>query len=120
MCAMSFPRIAIALAIFAAGCSPQPRIRSQATPGTDFSKYRTYAIKPGNVAYPGASEAQRAQIEQRIQEAVARELEARGLTPQPDDPELIVTYTAGAQQQQKTTGAVERPAEGVDIRGPSG
>jgi hypothetical protein len=120
MAAMPFLRIAPLLAILATGCAPQPRIRTQVTPGTDFSKYHTYAIRPGNVVYPGASDGQRAEVEKRIQDAIARELESRGLIPQPDDPELIVTYTAGAQQQQKTAGAVDRPAEGVDIRGPSG
>ena len=121
MAAMPFLRIAPLLAILATGCAQQPRIRTQVTPGTDFSKYHTYAIRPGNVVYPGASEAQRAEVEKRIQDAIARELESRGLIPQPDDPELIVTYTAGAQQQQqKTTGAVDRPADGVDVRGPSG
>jgi hypothetical protein len=107
------------IATVLSGCAQQPQIKAQLTPGTDFSRYHTYAIKPGNVVYPGASEAQRAEIEKRVQDAVARELEARGLSPQPDEPELIVTYTAGAQQQ-KTSNTRVHAAEGVDIRGPSG
>jgi hypothetical protein len=55
-------------------------------PGADVTRYQTYAIRPGNVAYPGAPEAQRAEIERRIQHAVAAELEGRGLEPQPEGP----------------------------------
>ena len=105
------------------GCS-QTHVTSQATAGTDFTKYQTYAIKPGNVAYPGASDAQRQEIERRIQEAVALQLEGRGLTPQPEGPELIVTYTAGARAADgpwSGGGSPEvRAPVGVDVRGDGG
>src|SRR5687767_15080 len=79
------------------GCAWQSPVKVQPTPGTDFSKYHTYAIRPGNVVYPGASEAERAQIEQVVQDAVGTVLESRGLAPQPDEPDLVVTYTLGAR-----------------------
>ena len=103
----------------AAGCSRQPRVTSTATPGTDFSRYRTYAIKPGNVVYPGAPPEQRDAITKRIQDALAAELEARGLEPQPEEPDLVVTYTAGARQAGGGAEMVRAPA-GVDVRGPAG
>src|SRR5688572_10530313 len=103
----------------AAGCSKQPRVTSTATPGTDFSRYRTYAIRPGNVVYPGASTERRDAIVQMIQDAVAAELEARGLQPQPDEPDLVVTYTAGARQAGGAADVGRAPA-GVNLRGPGG
>lgn len=106
------------------GCAPQPVVKARVVGGADFARYRTYAIKPGNVVYPGAPPEQRAEIEQRIQDAVAVELEARGLTPQPEEPDVIVTYTAGAQQAggaAAAAGADEaRAPVGVDVRGPAG
>src|SRR4051794_37120560 len=125
---MALPRCASILLMtvlgLAAGCAQQPRVRTSATAVVDFSRYKTYAIKPGNVVYPGASEAQRKEIDQRIQDAIAAELEGRGLVPQPDQPDVIVTYTAGAQQTAGG-GPWDKPGarapEGVDVRGgPSG
>src|SRR3990170_172784 len=72
--AQGIPVLVLVLAAAAAGCSRQPRVTSTATPGTDFGKYRTYAIKPGNVAYPGAPPEQRDAIAHRIQDALAAEL----------------------------------------------
>ena len=103
----------------AAGCAKQPRVTSTVTPGTDFSRYRTYAIRPGNVVYPGASAEKRDAIVQLIQDAVAAELEARGLQPQPDEPDLVVTYTAGARQMGGGPDLGRAPA-GVNVRGPGG
>jgi hypothetical protein len=102
------------------GCAMEPRVTTQPTPGTDFSKYRTYAIKPGNIAYPGMAEAPRAEVARRIQDAIARSLESRGLAPQPDEPDLVVTYTAGARQAGGPTGRAGHAPTGVDIRGPGG
>ena len=88
---------ALLLAPLLAGCSPHAPLKVQPTAGTDFSKYQTYAIKPGNVVFPGASAAERARLERMVQDAVAARLEARGLVPQPDEPDLVVTYTVGAR-----------------------
>jgi hypothetical protein len=113
-----------ALLVLAAGCAQRPRVRTTITPGTDFSKYRTYAIKPGNIVYPGTSPESRRDLEQRIQGAVAAELEGRGLVPQPDQPDLIVTYTASAQQVNGGGSgggpSVAALPEGVDVRGGGG
>jgi hypothetical protein len=98
-----------------AGCSRQAPVKALATPGTDFSRYRTYAIKPGNVVYPGAPEEERRDVVQRVQDAVATELEGRGMEPQPDNPDLIVTYTVGANQREVDVGAKRAPV-GVDVR----
>lgn len=111
---------AVAVVLAACGCARAPAVRANAMAGAaEFQRYRTYAIRPGNVVYPGAPAAQRAEIERRIQDAVAAELEARGLTPQPDGPDVIVTYTAGAQQREAAEQGARAP-EGVDVRGPAG
>jgi hypothetical protein len=110
--------------VLAVGCAQKPRVRTTVTPGTDFSKYHTYAIKPGNIVYPGSSPDARKELEQRIQGAIAAELEGRSLVPQPDNPDLVVTYTASAQQVKTggTGGGPEGGAlpEGVDVRGGGG
>jgi hypothetical protein len=112
------------LVLLTAGCAHQPRVRTTVTPGTDFSKYHTYAIKPGNIVYPGSSPDARKELEQRIQGAVAAELEGRGLVPQPEQPDLVVTYTASAQTATATgtSGGSTGQAlpEGVDVRGGGG
>jgi hypothetical protein len=110
--------------VIAVGCAQKPRVRTTVTPGTDFSKYHTYAIKPGNIVYPGSSPDARKELEQRIQGAIAAELEGRSLVPQPDNPDLVVTYTASAQQVKTggTGGGPEGGAlpEGDDVRGGGG
>jgi hypothetical protein len=113
-----------AMMVLVGGCAHKPRVRTTVTPGTDFSKYHTYAIKPGNIVYPGSSLDARKELETRIQGAIAAELEGRTLVPQPDNPDLIVTYTASAQQVKTggTSGGPEGGAlpEGVDVRGGGG
>jgi hypothetical protein len=114
----------LALPVLAVGCAQKPRVRTTITPGTDFSKYHTYAIKPGNIVYPGSSPETRKDLEERIQGAIAAELEGRGVMPQPDNPDLVVTYTASAQQV-KAGGNSAGPEggalpEGVDVRGGGG
>jgi hypothetical protein len=105
--------------IVIAGCAQQPTVRAKATAGIDFSRYRTYAIRPGNIVYPGASEEQRTRIGERIQNTVGEELESRGLTAQPESPDLIVTYTASAQAVNPSEPAV-RAIQGGNTRGPGG
>jgi hypothetical protein len=117
---MSAAVILMVLASSNCGCERGPAVRARAVGGGDFARYRTYAIKPGNVIYPGAPAEQREEIERRIQDAVAAELEARGLTPQPDEPDLVVTYTAGAQRAGAGGGTPPRAPVGVDVRGPTG
>jgi hypothetical protein len=124
---MQLTRCAIALLAVMAltvGCAQKPRVRTTVTPGTDFTKYHTYAIKPGNIVYPGSSPEIRKELEERIQGSIAAELEGRALAPQPDNPDLIVTYTASAQQvnARGTSGGPEGGAlpEGVDVRGGGG
>lgn len=105
--------------IVLSGCAQQPTVRAKATAGIDFSKYHTYAIKPGNIVYPGASDEQRGSIAQRIQNAVGEELESRGLVLQRENPDLIVTYTASAQAVNQSDPAV-RAIQGGNIRGSGG
>ena len=116
--------LVLAFVLFITGCAQRPRVRTTVTPGTDFSKYHTYAIKPGNIVYPGSSPDSRKELAERIQGAIAAEVEGRGLVPQPDNPDLVVTYTASAQQVNAggPSGGPEGGAlpEGVDVRGGGG
>ena len=116
--------IMLGIALLTCGVAIAQDVKYNSMPGTDFSKYHTYAIKPGNIVYPGSSPDARKDLEQRIQGAVAAELEGRGLTPQPDEPDLIVSYTASAQQVNPGSpgGGPSGAAlpDGVDIRGGGG
>ena len=109
----------VALVVVVSGCSGNSPVKVHPTPGTDFSKYQTYAIRPGNVVYPGASEAERGGIEQLVQDTIGASLESRGLAPQPDEPDLVVTYTLGARATGGF-GSGARPPVGQDAREPSG
>lgn len=111
--------LAIILLTTVVGCSGHSAVKVQPTPGTDFSKYQTYAIKPGNVSYPGAAAAEREAIERIVQNTIAARLESQGLVPQPDAPDLVVTYTVGARNNSGPA-VTSRPPVGVDSRAPGG
>lgn len=58
----------------------------------DFLSFRTYSLREGTVAY-------RLEAEKLIQDAVRRELEARGLESSEDSPDLLVyTYVLADRQ----------------------
>ncbi len=86
-----------------AGCAGA-QVKTDADEDADFSRYRSYALQRGRVlsdeAAPNVSD--NPLLEERIQQAIARELARKGLEPtDPSRADLIATYTASARTRQE-------------------
>jgi hypothetical protein len=68
------------LAILLPACSTTPRVQTQAKPGTDYSRYRTFALMPlpitGSASDPGLM----LRVAEPARKAVVESLAAKGLT----------------------------------------
>jgi hypothetical protein len=96
---MKLTRLAtLALVVGALGCSTL-EINTDYAPGTDFSQYRTFTIKPGN-----ASKNQIAA--ERAVNALGAALEAKGFKRLPEGGDLTVYthFQTGEETQLNTTG----------------
>ncbi len=91
------------LALGLGACASGPAVRTDYQAATDFSSFHTFAISPGrivsqtSVADPAADSLGR----QRIEDALRRELTAKGLKESNTSPDLYVTYVAGARTRQE-------------------
>ncbi len=82
----------LGLALLAAGCSTLT-VSSDWDHAVDFSRYKTFGLREG-------TKAQNPIVQNRIDSAVMKTLESKGLTPS-DDPSLIVyTHTRVSQEKQ--------------------
>lgn len=70
---------------------------------TDFTNYHTYRILDGKLSrddsLPGAPE--NTIVKDRIRSAIDAQLQAKGLRPDPQSPDLLVGYVAGARTRQE-------------------
>jgi hypothetical protein len=96
--------IGLALAGVLAGCAaPAPDLRSDYDREVDFSQYRTYAFF--DRALLGATRADYStMLEQRIEEAIALEMEARGYT-RSETPDLRINYRVVTEEVQEVRSA---------------
>jgi len=96
---MKLSRIAtLALGVTLAACSTL-QVNTDYAPGTDFSKYKTFTLKPGAAARnPIAAE--------RFAQSLGNALAARGLKQVPDGGDLSVFahFTLGKETQLNTYG----------------
>ena len=87
------------------GCdsgSGGPKVTTDYAPNTNFAQYHTYAFQPGRIMTRfGANDTNNTLLNNRIQSAVAAALPQEGLTPTTQNPDLVVTYIAGAQNKQQ-------------------
>ncbi|MFL5347132.1 MAG: DUF4136 domain-containing protein [Hyalangium sp.] len=91
------------LALGLGACASGPTVRTDYQAATDFSAYHTFAIRPGRIVSqvsPPDSAAE-ATGRQRIEDAIRRDLTAKGLTENEASPDLYVTYVAGARTRQE-------------------
>jgi hypothetical protein len=71
----------------------------------DFGRYRTYALKEGKVVSElGYGEQRNTLVTNRIDEALVHQLAAKGLRAAPSEPDLVVTYVAGARTRRELEG----------------
>ncbi|GAB2613154.1 DUF4136 domain-containing protein [Novilysobacter erysipheiresistens] len=72
-----------------ASCALGPRVRTDADPAADFSRYATYAFyEPLAMEQSGYTN----YLSDRIKQSVRREMEARGYRFDPEDPDLLVNF----------------------------
>jgi hypothetical protein len=87
------------------GCATT-QVKTDYDPQANFSKYRTFAVQQGKVIpEPGTVAAAEAVpnslVQDRIDAALSQELEAKGMQPVKTNPDLIVTYAAGARTKEE-------------------
>ena len=79
----------LALAALRSACATGPRVRTDADPAADFTKYATYAFyEPLAMEQSGYT----TYLSDRIKTSVRREMEARGYRFDPEDPDLQVNF----------------------------
>ncbi len=86
------------------GCnsSDGPKVTTDYAPNTNFAQYHTYAFQPGRIMTKfGANDPNNTLLNNRIQAAVASALPEKGLNPTTQNPDLVITYIAGAQNKQQ-------------------
>ena len=90
--------------VLAAGCAaPKPDLRSDYDRTVDFSQYRTFGFfdpSQRGTTGPGYDTL----IDQRLEEAIAGEMEARGYT-RSDTPDLKINYSVVTQEVQEVRSA---------------
>lgn len=106
MISPSISRLVVLLGMLAlaAGCAaPKPDLRSDYDRKVDFSQYNTFGFfDPAQRTTTGP--AYDTLIDQRLEEAISREMEARGYT-RSDTPDLKINYSVVTQEVQEVRSA---------------
>ena len=97
-----------AAALVLAACASGPQVSSEADPGADFSRYRSFAFY-SPLAIEGEGYA--SITGERIKAAVRAQMEARGYAYDPQSPDLWVNVNAYLQEK---TDVVTMPDVGYD------
>lgn len=99
----------LSILLVAWGCAPV-RVTTEATPGTDFSRFRTYAQ---NVP----QDAGVASVRDRVELEIARQLEAKGYRPAPvQEADLVVTFRGDRVSKTRTQDAGDPDANYYVVR----
>jgi len=72
--------LALGLAILLPGCSTTPKVHTQAQPGADFARYRTFALMPMPATGPASDPGLMLRIAEPARRAVVEALTGRGFT----------------------------------------
>jgi hypothetical protein len=100
---MPFPRSAVAplsVALVLGACAgPSAEVSSKASPTADFRTFKTYAFLPADRMDDEGSQMRDPVTRRNIEAAIARELQAKGLSPAGSEtPSLLVAYFADVYQ----------------------
>jgi hypothetical protein len=95
----------MAALLLAAGCGPTLQVKTDYDHRADFGKYRTFTMQQGKVISElGYGEERNTLVTQRIDQALRDQLRAKGLQPTADQPDLVVSYVAGARTRRELEG----------------
>lgn len=96
----AFRLVAMSFLLVLAGCASGPRVASQADPGADFSRYRSFAFyTPLALEQNGYTTI----TSNRIRAAVRSQMEARGYVFDEGNPDLRVNLNAYLQDKTRVT-----------------
>jgi hypothetical protein len=112
--------LALAATLLGAGCSTV-HVDAERDPHVDLSAFRTFSISDGTVLGAGGAmlpPGSPANVE--IRDALVKNLNAKGLTENEADPDLVVTYVGGAHRRTELVPATPPVygTWGVDPWGP--
>lgn len=88
------------LAIAMAGCSSGPQVRAVSDQTADFSQYRTFGFASPLGTDQGGYQSV---VSQNLKAATRRQLEARGLRYDANNPQLVVNFNAKLADKLKTS-----------------
>jgi hypothetical protein len=88
--------LAVLIAGAGTGCATT-QVGTDRDPRAHFADYKTFAVQSGQVLDNGRVDSRDTLMRDRIDGALTHELRTKGLEPRAQDPDLIVTYTAGSQ-----------------------
>ncbi len=100
------------------GCAagPRTRIETRPTPGTDFSAYTSFAFVPIELLHKEGSQMMDPVTRRNIEATIARELQAKGLTPAaPQTPSLLIGYFVDVYQGVNEMGAYDQATGGTRV-----
>jgi hypothetical protein len=99
------------LLLTGAGCvSSGPNIKTDYDTKADFSKYKTFAFQSGRIVLPdNIPDTNNTLIDNRLRNAITAQMEAKGFQPDSDNPDLVVTYLAGAKNKQEVEQRIASP-----------
>jgi len=99
------------LLLTGAGCgSSGPSIKTDYDTKADFSKYKTFTFQSGRIVLPeNIPDTNNTLIDNRLRNAVTAQMEAKGFRLDNDNPDLVVTYLAGAKNKQEVQQRVATP-----------
>jgi hypothetical protein len=101
----------ILVACVLSGCAGA-QVKTDSDENADFNRYRSYALQRGRIVSDESAPdvSNNPLLEERIRQAIARELARKGLQPtDPSRADLIATYTASTQTREMLDTVV--PAE---------
>ncbi|MEJ2515353.1 MAG: DUF4136 domain-containing protein [Gammaproteobacteria bacterium] len=87
-----------AVVVALAACATGPEVRSDYDPSVNFAQYRTYGFLPRDAR--GGDPGYSSLTDQRIREAIAGALEARGYQ-RSDNPDLLVNFSVTTKDIQE-------------------
>ena len=92
---LSFVAALMAAAALASGCASGPDVRGDYDRAVDFGKYKTYNFLATSSGNPAEFQSISQQL---LQQAAAREMEARGYTKS-DNPDLLLNFKGKLEEK---------------------
>ena len=112
-----------AAALLFAGCDSGngPTVKTDYDKTVNFAQYHTFAFQRGRIVTRlGTPDTNNTLVADRIREAVVSQLSAKGLQPVTQNPDLVVTYVAGAKTKQDIESMGPTPYHSPYFGGPFG